>query len=97
MWDCDTCKTNVKAMLEILVAPSTASTIVEALKGEEFCQDPSLAFTEEQVKECQEYITEFIPLALQDLFGLFPEEDVDYYCGPVCNKYTRSALSWRKI
>ena len=49
-WDCDACKTNVEAMQEIFLAPTTAVRVTEYLKGEAFCQDPSLAFTEEETK-----------------------------------------------
>ena len=49
-------------MLEILEAPTTSVAITDLLNGEKFCQDPSLAFTEEQIKQCQDYITQFIPI-----------------------------------
>ena len=37
-------------MQEIFLAPTTAVRVTEYLKGEAFCQDPSLAFTEEESK-----------------------------------------------
>ena len=62
IWDCATCLATVTPMLEILEAPTTSVAITDLLNGEKFCQDPSLAFTEEQIKQCQDYITQFIPI-----------------------------------
>merc|ERR1712141_946459 len=81
-WDCDACKTNVEAMQEIFLAPTTAVRVTEYLKGEAFCQDPSLAFTEEESKVCQEGVTMFMPIALNVLFS-----DDAFESGRVCNFY----------
>ena len=50
MWTCEECKTNMDAMQKILLSPTTAAKVTEYLQGEVFCQDPSLAFTEEETK-----------------------------------------------
>ena len=49
-------------MLKILVAPTTSVFFTDLLTGEAFCQDPALAFTEDEIKQCQDYITQFIPI-----------------------------------
>ena len=50
MWTCEECKTNMDAMQKILLSPTTAEKVTKYLQGEVFCQDPSLAFTEEETK-----------------------------------------------
>ena len=64
IWDCATCLATTSPMLEILVAPTTSAAVTDLLTGEKFCQDPALAFTEEEIKQCQDYITQFIPIGI---------------------------------
>ena len=89
----------MKAMQEIFLAPSSAVSIIEILKSEKFCQDPSLAFTEEQIKECQDYITQFIPVAMKELFTDLgpPSWNCNFYFDlecPVKTFFENSAVLW---
>ena len=56
-------------MLRALISPDTATAIVDVLIGERFCEDPSMAFTEDEIKECQDIVAQFMPLAMQALFS----------------------------
>merc|ERR1711863_16095 len=67
-WDLDTCIDTTTSMLEKLLSDEVATGIVDLLKGERFCQDPDMLFTEEEITKCQDLVTEFIPHAMQALF-----------------------------
>ena len=58
----------------------TALKIVTNLNGPDFCQDPALAFDQEQIKDCQNFVTSYIPSSLKALFSprSFVAEDICY-------------------
>ena len=68
-WDLDTCITTTSSMLRTLISPELAVAIVNMLKGEGFCEDPSMAFTDDQIIECHENIGNFMPPAMKALFS----------------------------
>ena len=68
-WDLDTCIATTSSMLRTLISPDVATAIVDLLKGERFCQDPSMAFTEDETAECQEIVTQFMPRVMKALFS----------------------------
>ena len=65
----------------------TALKIVTKLNGPEFCQDPALALDQEQIKECQNFVTSYIPSSLKALFSprSFVAEDICYDLFNVCD------------
>ena len=68
-WDLDSCITTTSSMLRTLISPELAVAIVNMLKGEGFCEDPSMAFTDDQIIECHENIGNFMPPAMKALFS----------------------------
>ena len=65
----DTCIATTSSMLRELNSEEVADYIVGLLQGATFCQDPSMAFTEEQITECQNTVAQFLPLAMKALFS----------------------------
>ena len=79
---CDECKKFIHAVVEVWLAPTTAAGVTDYLNGEAFCQNPDNGFIDGNVvAECQAGITEFMPIALNVLFGA----DVD--AAGACNYY----------
>ena len=65
----DSCITTTSSMLRTLISPELAVAIVNMLKGEGFCEDPTMAFTDDQIIECHENIGNFMPPAMKALFS----------------------------
>ena len=78
-WDCDTCQADVKAVGAILTSDQASEAVVVGLRGQAFCQDPALGLSEEQVIGCQDFISAFMPAALQTFFRKM-DENSDKIC-----------------
>ena len=79
-WDCQTCLHDVWAFANVMTSEAAAVDLVNDLSGPYFCQSAELALDESQIEECQVYIEEFLPKALQLLFYLPSEEDASATC-----------------
>lgn len=73
-WDCETCKADVAATGGAFASMEGTNAVVDALKGEVFCQSADLSLAEDQVATCQTIIERFMPAALQTI-------------GAACNEY----------
>ena len=79
-WDCQTCLHDVWAFANVMTSEAAAVDLVNDLSGPYFCKSAELALDESQIEECQVYIEEFLPKALQLLFYLPSEEDASATC-----------------
>ena len=79
-WDCQTCLHDVWAFANVMTSKAAAVDLVNDLSGPYFCQSAELALDESQIEECQVYIEEFLPKALELLFYLPSEEDASATC-----------------
>merc|ERR1719479_484585 len=78
---CDECKKFILTVIDLWLAPETATKIVDALNGEAFCQNPDNGFiTDDQIAGCQASITEFMPVALNVLFSGLDDTDARGLC-----------------
>ena len=68
-WDLDTCIATTSSMLRELNSQSVTIYVVGLLQGAAFCEDPNMAFTEEQIIECHNNVAQFMPLAMKALFS----------------------------
>ena len=86
IWDCETCNSDLEAFADIMLDDQTALKIVTNLNGPAFCQDPALALDQEQIKDCQNFVTSYIPSSLKALFSprSFVAEDICYDLFNVC-------------
>ena len=63
-WSCDVCVQDV-GLVALAYSPEYGVPgMVEALRGEAFCQNPALDLAEEQVQVCQEIVGNFMPPAM---------------------------------
>ena len=63
-WSCDVCVQDV-GLVALAYSPEYGVPgMVEALRGEAFCQNPALDLAEEQVGVCQEIVGNFMPPAM---------------------------------
>ena len=67
-WDCQTCKEDVSAFVEIISSDAAINVIVHDLSNELFCQDPELGLNPDQINNCQKYVTLFMPVAMKEYF-----------------------------
>jgi hypothetical protein len=58
------------------------NSLTENLQGQYFCEDPEMGFTEDQVKECAENMSVFMPPALKLIGGA-----VVMYNNDICNAW----------
>ncbi len=65
-WNCQTCKTDVKAVAELYMEQRTHHMIVEFLSGEMFCGAQGL--DEAGVHVCQDVVRKVIPHAIDVIF-----------------------------
>ena len=68
-WDLDTCISTTSSMLQELNSEMVVIYVTGLLQGVSFCQDPGMAFTEDQITECQNIMEQFIPQAMKALFS----------------------------
>jgi len=73
-FDCDTCKSGVMAMGQLLTSDDAANEAVTMLQGKAFCQDPGMGLSGDDLKMCQDYIANYIPKILKHMFNGFEKE-----------------------
>merc|ERR1712018_967506 len=69
--DCDTCKSGVMAMGQLLTSDDAANEAVTLLQGKAFCQDPGMGLSGDDLKMCEDYIANYIPKILKHMFNGF--------------------------
>ena len=77
-WDCQTCKEDVRAFVEIISSDEATNVIVDDLSNELFCKDPQLGLNPDQIENCQKYVAIFMPVAMK---GYFDENFGSSICG----------------
>ena len=95
-FNCDICKADAQAFLDVLTSEEAINAIVMGLSGPGFCQDPSLGLSEEQVAGCQGFIKAFMPAAMKTLFVDNPPS-----AESICDRYfdqcsTQEHFWWMK-
>merc|ERR1712088_40696 len=73
-FDCDTCKSGVMAMGQLLTSDDAANEAVTLLQGKAFCQDPGMGLSGDDLKMCEDYIANYIPKILKHMFNGFEKE-----------------------
>ena len=68
-WNCDKCKADVGAVGTLLVSDDATNAAVEMLQGKDFCQDPGMGLSGDDIKTCQTYIGKYIPPIMQHMFN----------------------------
>ena len=56
-WDCTTCIADVQALSGAGQSPEAGQAIITTLQGPAFCQADDLALNDDQVKDCQGYVS----------------------------------------
>ena len=77
-------------MLQELNSEMVVIYVTGLLQGVSFCQDPGMAFTEDQITECQNIMEQFIPLAMKALFSHSDPRQL-------CCFYFDGLCSWNEI
>ena len=68
IWDCQTCKEDVKAFVDIISSDAAINVIVDDLSNELFCKDPEHGLNPDQIENCQKYVALFMPVAMKQYF-----------------------------
>ena len=95
IFDCDTCKADIQAYIDIMASEKSAMDITTQLKGPIFCQDPSLGLSEEQVAGCQTFVEAFMPVALKSFF-VDDEPSAEEICQVYFDQCTAKRYWWQK-
>ena len=95
VFDCDTCKADIQAYIDIMASEKSAIDITTQLKGPIFCQDPGLGLSEEQVAGCQSFVEAFMPVALKSFF-VDDEPSSEEICQVYFDQCTTKKTWWSK-
>ena len=70
----------------MILAEETAQQLIEVISGPAFCADPYFGLNEDQVQQCVNQVTAFVPAALTSLFQNYPPESACYFYFDVCTR-----------
>ena len=79
-FNCEICKADAQAFLNVISSEEAVNAIIFGLSGPGFCQDPSLGLSEDHVTKCQEFIRVFMPAAIKSMFVDEALITIDYIC-----------------
>ena len=81
-FDCNTCRGDFQAYIDIMVSEKTAIEIKSVLAGPKLCLNESFNLNDADVKTCQRFVLSFIEPALKTLFADYAPNPIE-----ICQEY----------